>query len=150
MAMKLIGGYGNLAHGHHKYGAQDSKDFQYPIPQAVGPRFNGSRPQAGAYAVPISQWLIYELYYYSSSINVDPALLPSNLPVEISEDGGVTWVAATTTPYTMTARPKDGQTLWIKIVKTGSWTDNAQILVKTTMPDEFGQPITDITPVRWE
>ncbi len=147
---KVIGGYGHLAYGRHKFGAQDSKDFQYPTPQSLGPRFNGSKPQAGAYAVPRTQWITYELYYFSSSLGIDLNLFPSALPVEISEDGGTTWASAATSPYTLTARFKDGQTLWIKIVKDSMWADDSQIIIRTTMPDEFGQVITDELPVRWE
>jgi hypothetical protein len=150
MSTKIIGGYGHLAHGHHKYGAQDSNDFQYPTPQPIGPRFNGSRPQAGEYGVSVSQWITFEIYYYTSSYNVDPSLLPADLPIEISEDGGDTWSDATVAPYTITARPKDGQILWIKIVKDGDWTDNSKIMIRTTMPDEYGQPITGTVPVKWE
>ncbi len=150
MTVKELGGYGHLAYGRHKFGAQDSLDLQYPTPQPIGPRFNTSLPVDGAYGIHPTQWITYEIYYYTSSIGLDPALLPSNLPVEISEDAGVTWVDAASAPYTLTARFKDGQTLWIKIVKAGDWADDSEILIRTTLPDEYGQDITGIAPVRWE
>ena len=150
MAIKELGGYGHLAYGQHKYGARDSLDFQYPTPTPIGPRFNVSTPANGTYGVALTQWITYEIYYYTSSIGVDPSVLPSNLPVEISEDAGDTWVDATSAPYTLMSRFKDGHTLWIKLTKAGSWAVNSEILIRTTLPDEYGQDITGIAPVRWE
>ncbi len=149
MVMTRMGGYGHLAHGRHKYGGADSLDFQDP-PQALGPRFSHALPLDGAHNVPLTQWIVYDLYYYSSSPGFDYTN-PSSTPLtEISEDEGVTWFDADVAPYTTTYNFVDGQTLRVRITKSADWTDDSEILIRTTMPDEYGQPATNTLPVRWE
>lgn len=142
--MVYRGGYGADAYGRSQYGSAASE---------IEPRFNErSTPVDESINVPEShRWLLYELYFYSSSIvMVDP---PNDFNIEISENGGVDYVSVydAGTPYTVDIRFKDGQTVWIRIEKTdGDWAGGAQIIIKTTLTDEFGQPITKVTPVRWE
>jgi hypothetical protein len=148
--MNKLGGYGQIAHGRHKYGAQDSKDFAWPVPQPMEPRFNYSKPIQGTYNVDVDQWIVFELYYYSSSF-FDDVLNPPAVPVlRISEDQGQTWLDAQSAPYTTTIRHKDGQVVWMKIVKNGKWTDKSEIQIAVDMEDEFGQSASLTYPVRWE
>lgn len=149
MVMNLIGGYGHLAYGRHKFGGADSLDFQEP-PQPLGPRFSFSTPLDGANNVPLSQCIFYDLYYYSSSLGVDISNPPSTPPIEISEDAGGTWLDASIAPYTLSSYYVDGQTYRFKIQKASDWTAGADIQIRTTFPDEYGQVATDILPVRWE
>lgn len=147
--MTVTGGYGQIAHGRHKYGARDSEDFAIP-PAPLGPRFNYSSPLDGAHNVNRSQWIVFELYYYSSAYASDTSIPPPGALFEISEDGGTTWADASIAPYTLTTAFKDGQILWVKIIKAGLWTDNEEVVIRTNLSDEFGQPSTDEFPVRWE
>lgn len=149
MVMTRIGGYGNLAHGRHKYGGADSLDFQDP-PQPLGPRFSYALPSSGTHNVSLEQWIVYDLYYYSSTLGTDYTLTPAVSIVEISEDEGVTWLDALAAPYSTTFGYIDGQTVRFRIHKTiGVWADDSKILIRTTQPDEYGQPMTDTPPVRW-
>ena len=135
------GGFGQAAFGRHQYGSEAS---------VIEPRFNASFPTDGQQNTPLDVWLEYEIYYFSSFPNPDdPAVTALSYPVEISEDGGSTWMYGNVAPYTTTIRHKDGQTVWIKVVKDSDWTDNQEIVVRTTYPDEFGQSITKTLPVRW-
>ncbi len=144
-----IGGFGVIAHGRHKYGAQDSLDFQSP-PEPLGPRFNLSYPMDGARNVALEQWITFELYCYSSSFNYDDPSGDGVFPFEISEDGGVTWEYANIAPYTCKVRPKDAQIAWILIAKSTPWANHTEIVIRTTVQDEFGQDATSEIPVRWE
>ena len=84
--------------------------------------------------------------FYGSSI---PTEVADGLAIQISEDGGDTWADAFSAPYTTTVRVKNGQTLWVKILKTGDWTDQSQVVIEHTSPDEYGNETTKEYPVRW-
>ena len=144
----MKGGFGNLAHGHHKYGAADTDDFQTPS-QVIEPRFNVSKPLNGAHNVPLLQWITFEIYYYTDSFYEDSLNPSTEIPFEISEDAGVTWVDASLAPYTLTTAFKEGHILWIKIVKAGLWTDNSEIIIQTLLYDEFGHKAAFKFPVKW-
>ena len=144
-----IGGSGRAAFGRHKYGGHDSKDFQLRA-APVEPRFNKSNPRDGAQQVSLEQWITFEVYNYSSTFNHNDPSGDGVYPVEVSEDGGTTWIYANVAPYSCLIRPLDGQITWFKIRKTSDWTDNAEIVIRTTVMDEYGQTATDMFPVRWE
>lgn len=134
----LYGGFGSVASGRSQFGSAESD---------VEPRSNrASDPSDGAHNVASTKWLTYEVYYYSST---PPLTAAEGLLIEVSEDAGATFTDATGAPYDLTVRVKDGQTLWIKILRTGLWPNNSEIVIRTTAPDEFGNPVTDTYPVRW-
>lgn len=136
--MTLAGGWGQVAWGQHEWGAGQS---------AIEPRFNLSDPIDGTYNVSREVWVEYEMYYYSSF----PVDSPESLAVfEVSEDGGATYNSAALAPYALTTRFLGGHRLWVKIVKTGLWADDAEIILRTTVNDEFEQEITKELPIRWE
>lgn len=144
-----IGGYGLIAHGRHKYGARDSLDFDI-IPQILGPRFNASSPLDGAHNVSRNRWVTFELYNYSSTFNYDDPSGDGNFPIEISEDGGSTWEYANVAPYSCIIRARNAQIAWVRITKSSLWTDNAEVVLRTSVLDEFGQDASKEFPVRWE
>ena len=132
------GGYGIAALGRHEFGGSASD---------IEPRFNQiSRPVDGELDVPVTQWITYEVYYYSSS---PPLTAADGLLIEISEDGGDTYADTSLAPYTQTVRVKDGQTIWIKILKTGDWPEGEEIIIRHTAPDEYGNAVSKEYPVRW-
>jgi len=135
-----VGGWGNIPHGQHEWGAAKSD---------IEPRFNFSAPSDGQANVDRGVFLEFEVYYYSSFPNeYDDSLL--GIPeVEISEDKGATFYNAAQAPYALTKRLKAGHIVWYKVVKTGLWTANTEVIIRTTLPDEFEQAITKISPVRW-
>lgn len=136
--MTLAGGWGQVAWGQHEWGAGQS---------VIEPRFNLSDPVDGKYNVSREVWIEYEMYYYSSF----PVDSPESLAVfEVSEDGGASYNPAVGAPYALTTRFLGGHRLWVKIVKTGLWADDAEIILRTTVNDEFGQEITKELPIRWE
>jgi len=135
--MDIVGGWGHAAWGECEWGNKQS---------AVEPRFNVSSPLDGTPNVARDVWLEYEVYYYSSfpyDITSNPAVF------EISEDAGSTFSSAESSPYTLIQRFLGGHRLWVKIVKTGLWTPSTEVIIRTTLPDEFGQSITKDLPVRW-
>ena len=135
--MEIVGGWGHAAWGESEWGNRQS---------VVEPRFNVSSPLDGTPNVSREVWLEYEIYYYSSfpyDITSSPAVF------EISEDAGATFVSAESSPYALTQRFLGGHRLWIKVVKTGLWTASTEVIIRTTLPDEFGQVITKELPVRW-
>lgn len=132
----MAGGYGNAAHGRHQLGAASSD---------IEPRFMQSEPADGAHNVSLNQWLEYIIYYYSSTPDVDD---PS-IRIEVSEDNGISYADAAAAPYSTTIRYRDGQELWIKIRKAAPWTQYTTVLIRTTYPDEFGQAVTKVMPVKW-
>lgn len=138
MALPLLaGGWGQIAWGQHEVGAGQS---------TVEPRFNWSQPSDGKQNVPRDSWLEFEVYYFSSF----PAdVLDNPAFFEISEDGGQSYVSAEAAPYTLLREFIGGHILWVKIVKTGLWTASAEVVIRTTLPDEFGQAITKELPTRW-
>lgn len=134
--MGFKGGYGVAAFGRHQYGAPAS---------VIEPRFNVSNPTSGAHNVALTRWVTFEIYNYSSYLDLDA--LP--YPIEVSEDGGITYEYADVSPYSCTIRQKDGQTVWIKILKSSLWTNNATVVIRVTGTDEYGQEITHTFPVKW-
>lgn len=138
MPLPLIaGGWGQAAWGQHEWGNAQS---------VIEPRFNFSDPRDGKHNVSREVWLEYEMYYYSSF----PAQTLANPGVfEVSEDGGGTFNSAELAPYALTMRFLGGHKVWLKLVKTGLWAPSAEVVVRTTLPDEFGQAITKELPVRW-
>ena len=132
------GGWGQVAWGQHQCGAPAS---------VIEPRFYTSLPPDGAYNQSRESVLEYEVYYYSSfpaETDASPAIF------EISENGGVLYVDAQSPPYALTYRFLGGHTLWVKIVKSGLWAVDSEIIIRTAIPDEFGQPITKELPIRWD
>lgn len=140
--MKMTGGLGNIAHGRHQYGAAASD---------VEPRFYVSDPSDGAHNVSLEKWIEFEVYYFSSFPDeFSPEILALPVPFEISEDGGATYEFANVAPYSVIWRYKDGQTLWVKIRKAAPWATQAEVVIRSTYPDEFGQAVTKVVPVTWE
>jgi hypothetical protein len=138
MTVLAAGGWGQVAWGQHQYGAPASD---------IEPRFYASYPADGAYNRSRESVLEYQVYYHSSF----PAeLLLGTVLFEISENGGGAYSDAQVSPYALTYRFLGGHTLWVKIVKSGLWARDSEIVVRTTCEDEFGQTITKEFPIRWD
>jgi len=142
--MAYRGGYGAVANGRSQYGSAASD---------IEPRFNRvSTPVDEQQYVSVGHtWLIFELYSFSSFFVMDTPQV--DFDFEISENGGIDYasVYAVGSPYTIDIKFKDGQTAWIKIVKIiWEWAGGAKIVIRTTLYDEFDQPITKVTPLRWD
>lgn len=136
----MDGGYGFAPWGQHQYGAERSD---------IEPRFNTSAPFDGERDVELDHWIEYEVYYYSSFPNQYDPLVTAEPYVQISENSGVTYVDASVYPFSLTRRYLAGHTVWFKILKDGLWPKSSEIIVKTTLPDEYGQPISKEVPVKW-
>lgn len=137
MVLPIAGGWGQTAWGQHEFGDGQS---------VIEPRFNASDPLDGALNVSREKWVEFEVYYFSCF----PAETLTTLAVfDISEDGGDTYLSAEAPPYTLMRRFIGGHTVWVKIIKVGLWAPEEEIVIRTTLPDEFGQEITKNLPVRW-
>ena len=133
------GGFGQAAYGRCQLGTPSSD---------IGPRFYTSKPSDGTSNVARDVWLEFYTYYYSSvPAFYGPAEV--EIAVEISEDGGDNYNDASIAPYALTIKPFDGQRYWTKIVKTGLWADNEEIVIRYTGIDEHGNPSTKEVPVIW-
>ena len=137
MTVLAAGGYGQVAWGQHQWGAPAS---------VIEPRFFSSIPPDGAYNQSRESVLEFEMYYYSS-FPVDTVTSPAVF--EISENGGALYANAEATPYALVRRFLGGHRVWVKIVKTGLWALNSEIVIRTTWPDEHGQSITKELPIVW-
>lgn len=140
MPTGLRGGYGISALGRSEYGNAKSD---------IEPRFSASIPLDGQLRVPVNQVVKFEVYGYSSVIDIP------NIRLEISENGGASYSPAFDgtnflSPYTGKIRRPDGQRLWIYISKTGNWSIRAEIIIRFTGTDEYGQEATRTVPVKWE
>lgn len=139
MAVGRRGGYGNVGYGRSQCGNASSD---------VEPRFSASIPGDGQINVPTDAPIKFEVYLYSSFVELD------RMRLRISEDGGDTWNPAFDgtsfqAPYTGRIRRPDAQRIWIYIQKTGFWPLMSEIQIECTAPDEFDQPATKNIPVRW-
>ena len=137
------GGYGLSSYGRSEYGHGKSD---------IEPRFDTSVPLNHATHVPLSQFLKFTTYCFSSWLDL------SDLLIEISEDSGASFNPAYLTgsfqsPYDGTNsrifRP-DSQRLTVMIEKTALWTANTEVIIRFTGTDEFGQAVTSIIPVYWD
>lgn len=142
----MPGGFGNTAFGQNEFGQATS---------ALEPRFEDSSPSDGATGVSIYDVVVnFTVYGFSSRVQTDDSLL-----VEVSEDGGSTYVdaykeGAFVSPFDGSNSEVDDHqshpnALLIRLHKTSTWTDEKEIRVRTTGYDEYGQEATKETPVIW-
>jgi len=142
--MAYRGGYGVIAHGRSQFGAAAS---------GIEPRFKRvSSPYDGQIKVPRPFiWPTFEIYFFSSSFDFHEGP-PEGFDFEVSENGGTDFLSVfdLASPYSIDWRLKDGQTVWVKIQKlTGKWPEGSEIIIRSTMHDEFGQEVTKEVPVLW-
>ena len=135
---KAFGGYGQAAFGRCQLGTSSSD---------ITPKFYTSSPSDGAQRVALDRWIEFYTYYYSSV----PAALgpdPETPFIEISENGGATYLDASLAPYALTYTAVDGQRYWCKILKTiGQWPENSEIIIRYTGVDEHGNAAEKTVPV---
>jgi hypothetical protein len=117
----------------------------------IEPRFFFSRPIDKQKNVPLNQILKFDTYCYSSWIDI------VNILIEISEDGGGTWVPAFDgtsfiAPYNNLRSGvirSSGHKLTFFIQKISNWLSNSRIVIRFTGTDEYGNSATKVTPVTW-
>jgi hypothetical protein len=134
------GGYGFTAYGRNQYGNARS---------TVEPRFSESLPPDNLRNVPTNQILKFEVYCFSSYIDLN------NIVIEISENGGSSFVVAYDgssflAPFSGRLQRPDGQRIWIYIVNAVLWPIQEEIIVRFSGYDEFDQEATKEIPVKWE
>lgn len=144
----MFGGFGQVGFGRSKFG-QATSDYE--------PRFVDSDPtdaetNISSYYQPIR----FSMYCFSSRVQYGS---DSDLLVEISENGGTSYVSAYedgafVSPYNgsdsgIDAQQADPQRFTMMIHKTAIWTNDAEIRIRVTASDEYGNVATKVTPVEW-
>lgn len=140
------GGFGIIPFGRSQFG--------HGFPD-IEPRFLTSRPLDKSINVSQDATLKFTTYCYSSWIDIDDPL--PGTQVDISEDGGLTFVPAFASdvfisPYdggNSKFRRTEGHEITFYIQKTSDWPIQTKVIIRYTGVDNYGQVATKVAPMVW-